>query len=153
MSNTIPVEYVKATFRQEMATALRISPGLTVAKALRIIRAFYQGYAIAEMDTSSPDCDMLLVEYGIYDWHDGKGKQFQFDFTRQFLFKEEQEFYQLRLELSYGEAPFALPESFSAWSTDFASLDEWVSKIKASPGFQQTPAVAPHTFLIYFDLT
>ena len=55
-----------------------------------------------------PDDDMLLFEYGVYDWHDGKGTRFNWSLCRQFTVYSEGEYdhmEQLRCELFFAGDP------------------------------------------------
>jgi hypothetical protein len=91
---------------------------------------------LAEYD----DADMLLAQYGTYDW--GEGAYFEVDLARQFVYTledgEQGWMAQLRCVFRYEPSPY-LRElgDGSLWSIDL-ELDDFASKFRAMPGFQVT---------------
>jgi hypothetical protein len=84
-----------------------------------------------------PHGDGLLFESGVYDW--GDGPSFQFGLVRQFSLLvggEYDHMEQLRLVFHYDPTPEleSLPRG-ELWSFDL-SLDEWISRVEAEPGFR-----------------
>ena len=59
---------------------------LTPEKATAAMLGFYRDVRASDCDLDS-DGDMLLVQWGTYDW--GKGELFEFDITRQFIPTDE----------------------------------------------------------------
>ena len=54
----------------------------TLATLVDIGIGFFETVPCDEL-SPEPDSDMLLVQWGVYDW--GQGEQFEFDLTRQFI--------------------------------------------------------------------
>lgn len=79
------------------------------------------------------DGDMLLVEYGRFDF--GKGDHFQWSFTRQFY--KPTKIQQLRLTLYYDPTTAALSslESDNFWN-DALSKEAWVEQVKTTTVFK-----------------
>lgn len=77
------------------------------------------------------DGDMLLFQYGTYDW--GNGKYFEFDITRQFIKSNEDEPYQLSMKLFF--EPIQC-KSYNCWSNDFENIEKWVENIKETEGYK-----------------
>jgi hypothetical protein len=52
----------------------------------------FKAFAARRVVANAPwqlDSDLGLFQWGVYDWHDGKGTRFQIDFTRQFALLDE----------------------------------------------------------------
>jgi hypothetical protein len=86
------------------------------------------------------DGDMLLAQYGTYDW--GAGALFQADLTRQFIFNLDDGEYgwmaQLQCTFYYEPTPFLRElADDNLWSSGL-DLDEFTATFRAMPGFQVT---------------
>lgn len=67
---------------QAFAAARGIAlPASTPADGLRLMLAFYESVGAPGCD--GPDGDMLLFQWGTYDW--GDGRHFELNLTRQFI--------------------------------------------------------------------
>ena len=88
---------------------------------------------IADMNSYS---DMLLFQYGFYDWGDKNGRCFEFDITRQFCDPVENEPYQLNFTLLFEPAAFSKIEPYSCWSDDFNSIENFSDYIKSTSGYK-----------------
>ena len=97
--------------------------------------------------------DMLLFQYGIYDWHDGNGKEFNFNLTRQFEIPNEDEFLQLSLTLFYPSNQIGEIKSYNTWSTDRDSLVDWEKLIKASEGYLKSQKLILKRYKIELAMT
>ena len=130
-----------------------INGELTPEQALNSILDFYNNYGKVE-DLEFPDYDMLLFQYGTYDW-DGTGAKFELNFTRQIADPdpEEDEFYQIDITLFYDPEDFDELESFNTWSIDSPSLNNWADKVKNTAGFEQSTKYKPKKFEIGINKT
>ena len=83
------------------------------------------------------DQDMLLFEYGIYDW--GKGRNFEISLTRQFyeVFpqSESQRIFQQKIIFFFAPKKYEQVTSFNKWSCDCTNLTEFEAQIVNSSGF------------------
>lgn len=97
--------------------------------------------------------DLLLFQYGTYDWLDGKGKAFNFNLTRQFEIPGEDEFLQLSLTLFYNPEDFAEVEACQSWSIDFEQVNEWVKGIEQTAGYKKAINLKPTRIEINLERT
>jgi hypothetical protein len=68
------------------------------------------------------DGDMLLFQYGIYDW--GEGKHFEYDITRQVIFNspsrtDDDSIFQISLTYRFSPEKYSSLISSNKWSTEF----------------------------------
>jgi hypothetical protein len=122
---------------------------ITPETALTSILDFYKNY---KTDTGSEngDDDMLLFQYGTYDW-DGKGGKFEFNLTRQIADPDDDGYYQVKLTLYYKSADIGEIESFNLWSIDEPTIEEWTKVIMDTEGFKRATKVK--TFDYKVELT
>ena len=95
----------------------------------------------------------MLIQYGNYNYHDGNGKEFSFDLTRQFKLLKEEEYYQLGLTLFYDYNNIQEIEPFSSWSVETNDLDEWYQVIINSEGYKNSKILTPKRYTITLDTT
>lgn len=78
------------------------------------------------------DGDMLLMEYGTYDF--GRGKHFQWSFTRQFY--KPTNIQQLQLVLFYDPTIAALKalKATNFWNKQ-RSKEDWIKDVQTTPAF------------------
>lgn len=101
---------------QNIVESKSLDGELTPEEALNSILDFYENHGKVK-DMEVPDNDMLLFQYGTYDW-DGTGAKFELNFTRQIADpdEEEDEFYQIDITLFYDPEDFKELQSFNIWS-------------------------------------
>lgn len=103
---------------------------------------FFKDYKTKE-SLVHKEADMLLFQYGVYDWQDGNGKEFNFELVRQFEIPKEDEFLQLSLSLFYDSAPIGEVASFNSWSIESKDLQEWKKQIKLTEGYERSRNLRP----------
>ena len=85
MKNELEISQIEGEFKklaeQQMLKGLTLTP----ENALDLVIEFYHSTHVKGIDSDIPDNDMLLFQYGTYDWLDGNGRSFSLDFTRQFI--------------------------------------------------------------------
>lgn len=84
------------------------------------------------------DSDILLFQYGTYNWQ--KERYFQLNFTRQLyeVYKDEShQIYQLGLTFFYSPDGFSNISSFNKWTKDFSDLTDFLDSIINSGGFNE----------------
>lgn len=99
------------------------------------------------------DGDMLLFQYGNYDW--GKGRKFEVNFTRQLyeIFPDEShQILQLGITFYYDCESFSNVKSFNKWSCESESLEDFLHIIFDSDGFQNALLQNPNNKEIFVDL-
>ena len=124
---------------------------LNVTDALQIVTDFYNEYVIIDVDGNNPDNDMLLFEYGIYDWQDGKGENYTIDIVRQFYVENDQVegFSQLHLMLYFNCEEYRHVEAANKWSIDVESIEEWKTFVVNSQGFKSAEGKMPKAFDVF----
>jgi hypothetical protein len=76
------VESVVAELEKHFARRGEVESALLPSTAVASMIAFYRDVRAEECDLEA-DGDMLLFQWGTYDW--GQGPRFEFDITRQFI--------------------------------------------------------------------
>ena len=80
---------------------------------------------------------MLLFQYGVYDW--GNGKNLEIDFVRQLV--KDEDIIQIDITLTIPfEEKFSTIESYEEWYNSFENkktLEEWKNEIETMQIFQQ----------------
>jgi hypothetical protein len=130
----------KAEFKRAIASANRRVSSLTPAEGLQLIADFYRNVR-AEDVARLPDQDMLLYQWGTYNW--GQGAHFSLDLTRQFILGlgEDDNIWQLHLTFYFPPEP-ALQQlgKGNRWCGSVEALPEFVSFVRSSPAFQASAA-------------
>ncbi len=105
---------------------------------------YFQAVKFKEVDEEN-DGDMLLFQYGIYDW--GKGIFFELNFTRQFyrIFPKSysHRIYQLGVTFFYSPNAFKEIKTLTKWSSDCKNLEEFQHFILNSQGFKTASKEIP----------
>lgn len=112
---------------------------------------FFETHKIKALEHEEED--MMLFEYGVYDWWDGKGAQFNFSLTRQFEILGEDEFLQLKLTLFYDPERFTQLKAYNSWSTSAGNIQEWKQKIEETEGYLQSANLLPKKVIITLNQT
>ena len=96
----------------------------------------YKEIEISGLDNNNPECDMLLFEYGNYDWT-GEGERFNVSIKRQLTFKCHDEPGYYGFTIYFDKSLINQNEEFSAWCNTKNEIDIWLTKIKESIGLQK----------------
>jgi len=109
-----------------------LTPRLAAAAALD----FYEGRRAMGCDVEA-DADMLLFQWGTYDW--GEGEHFEIDFTRQFMVPQGDDDPDLRqLSLTFRFPATDLLRGLGAgdrWCRSPSEVGDMRAFIEAAPGF------------------
>ena len=103
-----------------------------------IIKVFIENYLKeSKKYNRQEDADMLLFQYGVYDW--GNGKNLEIDFVRQLI--KDEDIIQIHITLTIPfEEKFSTIESYEEWYNSFENkktLEEWKNEIETMQIFQQ----------------
>ena len=101
---------------------------------------------------SSENQDMLLYQWGTYDW--GKGEWFELNVTRQLIVGagEDEDIWQLSLTFRYPPAqPLREVPDGSHWCTKVSELPEFVAFIKQTPAYRMVAANAPASVELRYE--
>lgn len=102
-------------------------------RALELLVNYYKDIRVAgcEIDLEQ---DMLLYQWGTYDW--GEGLWFEFEITRQITVEEKDEYagmYQLHLTLKYRDCDeLSLLDNGCFWCSSLFEVDEFKEEIMNS---------------------
>jgi hypothetical protein len=111
-------------------------PDLTVRTGVAEMLAFYE--TVLPIGCASQNGDMLLFQWGTYDW--GDGKQFEIDLTRQFIESAAEDDDAIsQLQLVFRFAPdkdrYALGAG-NRWSNSQSDIDRFREFILSNPVFR-----------------
>lgn len=119
---------------------------LTVDSVIDLSLLLFNSIKVKDVDYSEKDNDMLLFQYGTYNWGDEKGDHSNFDITRQFRILDDDEFYQLSFSLIYDPSTLTNDDSYDSWSAYAETLEDWVANIRVTPGYQKLRLVNYRTY-------
>ena len=105
------------------------------AAAIDLFARFYADHRAVDVVGFEEEGDMLLSEWGVFDF--GDGPHFRFGLTRQFVLRDEIDddaFIHLRLILHYDASPEASALGRgSQWCHSPEELDSFLRQIRATP--------------------
>ncbi|AXT59203.1 hypothetical protein D1816_02185 [Aquimarina sp. AD10] len=104
--------------------------------AFDTILEFKAHYEIQNCSTNE-ETDELLAEYGTNNWNPEEDQQFEFTLTRQIQLDGEEEYYQIKLKLTFDPKNFDGIESVNFWAMDFGDATEWKSEIEKTDGYKK----------------
>jgi len=104
-----------------------------------------------EIEVKDIGDDMLLFQYGTYDWGNEHGEHFSFDITRQFIDPAQHEPYQLSLTLVYEPQWFKSIAPYDCWSMDYVDINSFAANIKTTSGFKAACENKARAYEIHFE--
>ena len=120
--------------------------------ALDAIIEFKSNYEIENCSTDQ-ETDELLAEYGTYNWNPDEDPKFEFTLTRQIQLDGEEEYYQIKLKLTFSPKNFDGVESANFWAMDFENVSQWKSEIEKTDGYVNASRTELLNQEISLDLT
>jgi hypothetical protein len=132
--------------------------GLTAEQAVEGAIAFFESVRFDDVEAEERDGDMLLFQWGTYDWRDGAGLSFQFDLARQFIIAgsdpedDDDAMWQLHLTLHY--APSEATAAVGAgcrWCHRVADAGPFGTFIRSTPAMAVAAGAPPDRVEIGFD--
>jgi len=143
------MERVYADHIQELLSSENI---LCANSMVALSKKLFEEISIRELPmTEDSESDMLLFQYGTYNWGDAHGEHFSLDITRQIIMPESGEPYQLQFTLVYAPEAFCEVKSYNCWSDDFKSTENFVAHIKTTDGFVLAGQKTPLTYKLVFS--
>jgi hypothetical protein len=141
--------------QSEKALTKRLTAGgrkldqLTAAEGVAAMLEFYAEQR-ADRCNVDEDGDMLLYQWGVYDFDNGDS--FMFDITRQFILLDEDEPYQLSLVFHFEPTPQRRGiESGNQWCHLPADLGQFRKFVLNSPPYRAVAAERPTKVQLYFN--
>lgn len=137
----------EAEFRRFMQQSGSTPGGLRLATGYALVLAFYRDRRVEGIESSNPEADMLLYQWGTYDWV-GAGPTFQIDFTRQFIEQRDGgDDVISQLSLRFHFEPDTATRAFGAgdrWLTNGQDgLARWRSTVEQSPPYRFAAELQP----------
>ena len=140
------LETVEQTYRERLAPYEALTPDQLIDLSVHL---FHEIKLEGPLADDEPDSDMLLFEYGAYDF--GQGKRFLFGIARQWCVPENDEPYQLHIELRYDPAAFKGCGAKTLWSDWDPALNAWRGEIRATKGYALAQKLGPQAFELWFE--
>ena len=133
-------EISKAIKGKDLTALLLVEVSLNLYNELKIEGIFDEEYN-----------DVLLFQYGVYNWGDEHGRHFSLDITRQLQMPLEDEPYQLSFSLVFDPERFENIDAYDCWSMDFSDLESFIEHIKDTDGFRAAEKNVAKTYNIQFS--
>lgn len=121
---------------------------LSVPEFVNAALAFYKEVRCAGL-ASDAGSDMLLFQWGVYDW--GDGEQFELDITRQFIERGKEDddaISQLRMTAYFPPEDLRHIEAGNQWCEHFVQLERFRSFIENSIPYKVAGGVASQRIVI-----
>jgi len=124
---------VKKEFLRYAAGRGESLPKMTPSRALESMLSFYGDIRADECDVAG-DGDMLLFQWGTYDW--GDGDHFELDITRQFVFGggEDEDIWQFHVTFRFATTEgLANLASGQRWCRSLEDLSDFTLFVRQHP--------------------
>ena len=143
---TVSLKKIEQEYQDRVQNQIDSGEIFTADKLIELSLSLFHELKVKGMPfEEDKESDMLLFQYGKYNWKDEHF--FYFDITRQFI-KEDDEPYQLSMTLYFDPIEC---KSYSCWSTGFENLEKWVENIKESEGYKSAKKMVSKKFEIRFS--
>ncbi|MGG5488152.1 hypothetical protein [Gaetbulibacter sp. PBL-D1] len=109
---------------------------LNLKAIMKSVKMDYSEVEILGLDLDNPDCDMLLFEYGNYDWT-GEGEKFNLSVKRQLFFENLDECGYYGFTIYFDKNNVGEIDEFSKWCEKKSDADEWLSEIEKTIGIEK----------------
>lgn len=147
MTGTILLNSIEKDYQQEIEKILQTEQILTADIVIELSKKLHSNLKPKDISSKAHDDDMLLFQYGTYNWGGLLGEHFSFDITRQFSL-ENFDMFQLSLTLFFD--PIKI-ESYNSWSLNFNTLEDWSSHIKTTEGYMQSKILTLRSYKLAFS--
>lgn len=134
-NNEVKLKTIEADFKTFVADEGCLLSDLSVNDGFTLFLKFYQTKRVKTYDIQK-DEDMLLFEYGVYDW--GDGESFYISLTRQLSSANPRaKIWQFKLQFKFPveERLTEIPGD-NLWCSDLNGLEVFMDKVVTSPAFQ-----------------
>ena len=127
---------------------------LTPVQGIRLMLDFYKEVRAEDCEPDE-DGDMLLFQWGTYDW--GQGRAFQFDITRQFIVSEDEDNDAIsQLSFKFHFMPSAGLDAIKGgnrWCSGPDELADFEAFIIASDAYRAVQALQPSKVTLEYGIT
>jgi hypothetical protein len=124
----------------------------TVRELVDTVVGFYQSQRARGL-SSYPDSDMLLFQWGTYDW--GEGGHFEVDMVRQFAKAQpsgDPVLSQLHATAYFGPSGFSELSASHFWCHSVEDSGDFRERVLASAAFERTADLSPRKSEIRWEL-
>lgn len=151
MTKTVLMKIIEKEYYQEINKLLETQKKLTVENIIELSGKLYFNIKVKGISLDEDEeADIILFQYGNYNWDDELGEHFSFNITRQFT-KANQDMYQLSLTLVFDPVKFKEIESYNSWSSDFQNIEAWIKNIKATKGYEVARSQTIKSYELSFE--
>ena len=164
MTEYLPLTDIETEYKKAIENSIARHPILTLDMFIQLSVQLFNDIKINGLsEAPNEHDDMLLFQYGTNNWGDENGTHTSFNITRQFILPDDEEreedeeeeriesvFYQLSFSLIYNPTIFRNTNSYESWSKNYKNLEEWVTDIKSTDGYQQLKTSAYKTYELFF---
>ena len=148
MKQYILLTDIEASYKKTVENYISTNSILTIDSVIQLSIQLYNDLKVyGASDSAELDNDMLLFQYGTYDWGDEKGNHTSFDITRQFILGNN-EFYQLSFSLIFNAGYLTDTDIYNSWNSDFKDLQAWANNIKLTRGYDLLKTTAFNSYNI-----
>jgi hypothetical protein len=84
MTKTVLLDNVEKKYQQEIEKLLQAEQSLTVDNVIELSKKLYFNIKAKSISTNVHTDDMLLFQYGTYNWGGALGEHFKFNIKRQY---------------------------------------------------------------------
>ena len=141
----------KAAFQSHLFGASLQLNRMTPAQGIDAMLSFYRNER-ADGCSFDKDADMLLFQWGMYDW--GDGEFFDFDITRQLIFdgSEDENIWQLSLTFKFATTDDQRNlDSGNKWCGSLDDIPQFEQFIRDSQAFQVVADETPDKVELEFE--
>ncbi len=147
----VPIQDAKRQFEELARRSGRDFASIAPADGIALMRAFYDDVRFGGLVDESC-ADMLLYQYGTYDW--GDGEEFVYDITRQLSLADAdgQELWQLSLRFTFAptQALRALGEA-DRWCNAHDEAPAFGSFLERCPAYAEVGRATPRGVTLKFE--
>jgi len=148
----VALQQIEQVYTDRIREFLRNGEALDANNLVEWSKRLFDEFSVSGISKEeSSENDMLLFQYGVYNWGDAHGLHFSLDMTRQFLTPEDYEPYQLNLTLVYAPEPFHDVAAYNCWSDEYKDMESFVAQIKSTEGFIAASQQTPLTYKLVFS--
>ncbi|MCX2679078.1 hypothetical protein OOZ15_03915 [Galbibacter sp. EGI 63066] len=151
MATSVLMKSIQEKYVQGINKLLETEKKLTPDNIITLSEKLYANFKVRGISVEeTKENDMLLFQYGTYDWGDELGEHFSFDITRQF-YKKNGDIYQLSLTLIFDPINFKELNPYNKWSSYFQSIGEWATHIKTTQGYHLSKSQPIQSYELTMD--
>ena len=148
----IELSEIESTYSKRVVELFSNENSFNANSMLELSKELFEEISVEGISNGeNPSGDMLLFQYGVYDWGDDHGEHFSFDITRQLIIPNDDEPYQLNLTLVYPPEPFRGTAECNFWSDEFYNLEDFITDIKSTAGFNLASKFTPIAYNLVFS--